>query len=53
MDGGRTRRLPVIGFAPHSITGCLTACAIHNIQQNTPIENVLAFFETIREMVSG
>jgi len=28
--------------------GGMVACAIHNIQQNTPIENVLAFFETAR-----
>lgn len=28
--------------------GGMVACAIHNIQQNTPVDNVLAFFETIR-----
>lgn len=28
--------------------GGMVACAIHNIQQNTPVENILAFFETVR-----
>jgi len=36
-------RLRVLGR-----NGGMVACAIHNIQQNTPVENVLAFFETIR-----
>ncbi|MHB9024193.1 MAG: uroporphyrinogen decarboxylase family protein [Armatimonadota bacterium] len=29
--------------------GGLVAGAIHNIQQNTPVENVIAFFETMKE----
>ena len=28
--------------------GGMVACAIHNIQQNTPVDNILAFFETVR-----
>jgi hypothetical protein len=41
-----TERLRVLGK-----NGGMVACAIHNIQQNTPIENVLAFFETVRTTV--
>ncbi len=33
--------------------GGLVAGAIHNIQQNTPVENILAFFETVRTTPCG
>lgn len=33
--------------------GGMVAAAIHNIQQNTPVDNILAFFETVRTTPCG